>query len=64
VHWFTDVIAGWITGLAWLMLCVTVREVWRLTVGSVPSPLVPTVASGPAGPSDPPAGPPTGSSPV
>ena len=64
VHWFTDVIAGWITGLAWLMLCVTVREVWRLTVGSVPSPLVPTVASGPAGPSDPPAGPSAGRSPA
>ena len=37
VHWFTDVIGGWVAGLAWLLLCLTVREVWRLTVGSVPA---------------------------
>lgn len=36
VHWATDVIAGWLTGVAWLLLCVTVREVWRRTVGAVP----------------------------
>ena len=29
VHWATDVIGGWVTGLAWLMLCLTVRQVWR-----------------------------------
>lgn len=38
VHWATDVIAGWLTGVAWLLLCLTVREVWRLTVGAVPGP--------------------------
>lgn len=38
VHWATDVIAGWLTGVAWLLLCLTVREVWRLTVGTVPGP--------------------------
>ena len=38
VHWFTDVIAGWLTGVAWLVLCLTVREVWRQTVGSLPVP--------------------------
>ena len=29
MHWATDVIGGWVTGLAWLMLCLTVRQVWR-----------------------------------
>ncbi|HEY5880783.1 MAG TPA: phosphatase PAP2 family protein [Nakamurella sp.] len=38
VHWFTDVMAGWLTGLAWLMLCLTVREVWRMAVDAVPPP--------------------------
>ncbi len=33
VHWATDVIGGWVTGLAWLALCLTVRQVWRLTRG-------------------------------
>lgn len=33
VHWATDVIGGWITGLAWLALCLTVRQVWRQTHG-------------------------------
>ncbi len=33
VHWATDVIGGWVTGLAWLMLCLTVRQVWRQTRG-------------------------------
>jgi len=34
VHWATDVIAGWVTGLAWLALCLTVRQVWRRTRGN------------------------------
>ena len=33
VHWATDVIGGWVTGLAWLALCLTVRQVWRRTRG-------------------------------
>ncbi len=33
VHWATDVLAGWVTGLAWLSLCLTVRQVWRQTHG-------------------------------
>jgi undecaprenyl-diphosphatase len=33
VHWATDVIGGWVTGLAWLTLCLTVRQVWRQTRG-------------------------------
>ncbi len=33
VHWATDVLGGWVTGLAWLMLCLTVRQVWRQTRG-------------------------------
>ena len=37
VHWFTDVIAGWVTGTAGLVLCLTVRQLWRLTKGSVPA---------------------------
>lgn len=29
VHWATDVLGGWLTGAAWLLLCVTVR--WLVT---------------------------------
>lgn len=29
VHWATDVLGGWVTGTAWLLLCVTVRRLWR-----------------------------------
>lgn len=29
VHWTTDVLAGWLIGISWLLLCLTVRRVWR-----------------------------------
>jgi membrane-associated phospholipid phosphatase len=53
VHWATDVIGGWVTGLAWLALCLTVRQVWRQTRGkpellvSEPGPPADPQASGP-----------------
>ena len=28
VHWATDIIGGWLTGVGWLLLCVSVRDVW------------------------------------
>src|SRR6478752_9078796 len=54
VHWATDVLAGWVTGLAWLTLCLTVRQVWRQTRGkpellvSEPGPPADPRASGPS----------------
>jgi membrane-associated phospholipid phosphatase len=55
VHWATDVIGGWITGLAWLVLCLTVRQVWRQTHGRPESLVLPDAQQDPV--SDEPAGP-------
>lgn len=43
VHWATDVIGGWVIGFAWLVLCLTVRRVWRKTHAQpeLPGPLQP-----------------------
>lgn len=56
VHWATDVIGGWVTGLAWLVLCLTVRQVWPQTHGqpellvSEPGPPATPAAGNPTGP--------------
>jgi undecaprenyl-diphosphatase len=28
-HWFSDVLAGWLVGAAWLALCVALRSRYR-----------------------------------
>ena len=43
VHWSTDVLAGWLIGISWLLLCLTVRRVWRRS-RRAHAPLVPEAA--------------------
>ena len=52
VHWSTDVIGGWVTGLAWLVLCLTVRQLWRQTRGRPETLVLPDSQVDPA-PGDP-----------
>jgi membrane-associated phospholipid phosphatase len=37
VHWATDVLGGWVTGLAWLWFGLTVRRVWRRRRSALPA---------------------------
>jgi len=38
VHYLTDVVAGWVLGIAWLAVTAVVFEAWRRDVGLPPSP--------------------------
>ncbi len=50
VHWATDVLGGWVTGLAWLFCCLTVRRVWRRRATT---PVVDRVSSAASDPEEP-----------
>lgn len=37
VHWFSDVVAGWLVGAAWLAVCVTIWSWWRRRASPSPA---------------------------
>ncbi|AEA24245.1 phosphoesterase PA-phosphatase related protein [Pseudonocardia dioxanivorans CB1190] len=45
VHWFSDVLAGWLVGATWLTVCVLVRRTWPARATSRAGP----AGGGPAG---------------
>jgi membrane-associated phospholipid phosphatase len=50
VHWATDVIGGWVIGIAWLYFCLTVRRVWRRRASTPLVDQAGSAASDPGGP--------------